>query len=476
MKTLTFKYFALIITAVFLTSSLSFAGSKRRGPVTITVQPDGSYRIKDIIDIPVHVDKFPAAPISRNVPASRMVSLVDHATRINPATLTMTLTATAAAAAAGYIIDELTDQIISIDVADDYIPGYYYEARVVDTTYYGATPSVIHSRLPSNYEFGGIQYTKTTTDGSYSYYSTPSGSDRITISTRACSSVPNPAMCNDPDISIKTPVTEDQLRDSLLSRMPNLPSDDPIWPQILGDSNGNPYWTPERMDAFDDFWRNYGQTNSNDQTDVTYDHDAQTNKRTITILDKLTGAGSKIDVSPEDTVDDPTTSGTDTGQTTSPGDSTISPTTPDITNPTETTPQNSTGTTTNTSTGSSTSTQWPAFCGWATKVCDFIDWMTAPAPLPVIAPPEGIYDAIPKELPTLEIPSMPTFLPSKSDCETITLTVTTFHGTNESQVFPTPSQCAKLKQGQVLVGWFLYVITWFGVVYIIFGHRGGRAQ
>lgn len=461
MKTFTIKFFFLILITSFL-SSLATAGSKRRGPVTITPDSNGGYSITDIIDIPTHVDKLPSAPITRNIPAGRMLDLVDHAKRVNPMTVTITLAATAAAAAAGYAIDELTNQISTISITAE----KEWRVEYAGNNYYDSTADGACSKAGS-----AIGESWSSTEPASNVFSA-SCMHENGYQTRVASATIK-------DKTTYSPLPHEQQVDLINDEIfkQNLPASD--YSDLFNDPSGNSYWTPERMDAFDDFWRNYGQTNSNDQTDVTYDHDAQTNKRTISIVDKLTGQGEIIDISPEDTVDDPTTSGTDTGQTSFPGDSTITPTTPDITNPTETTPQNSTGTTTTTSTGSTTSTQWPTFCGWATKVCDFIDWVTEPAPLPVVPPPTGIYDALPSdlsELPTLDTPVMPDFLPSKSDCETITLTVTTFYGTNESQIFPTPEQCAKLKQGQTLVGWFLYVITWFGVVYIIMGHRGGNAQ
>jgi hypothetical protein len=474
MKTLTFRYFALIISTIFITTSLSFAGSKRRGPVTITPTNNGGYDITDIIDIPTHVDKFPSVSIPRKIPVTKIFDLVKHATKINPLTQTMELTTTAVSDATGYIIDELTNQIsISVESEPEgYVEGEFWSitSGYSGQTGYGQTSKIACSAIGGTI---GDSPTKCLyAEGGYG-----------TTSKGNCGGNTTWSFCVAPDLEITTrPATSDEIRDRLLENLPNIPASDPIWPQILGDLQGRPYWSPERMDAFDDFWRNYGQENTTDTTDVSYDTDPATNKRTVSIVDKLTGQGTKIDVSPEDTIDDPTTSGTDTGRTSDPGDTAIAPepttttgTSTGTTTGTSTNPDGTTTTTTTTST-STTSTEWPEFCSWATKVCTFIDWVMEPAPPIDIPPPEGLYSSIPTELPTLETPTMPTFLPNKSNCETIVLTVTSTSGNSSSQVFPTMSQCLKLKQGQQLVGWFLYVITWFGVVYIILGHRGGKAQ
>ncbi|WP_027854999.1 hypothetical protein [Marinobacterium litorale] len=59
---------------------------------------------------------------------------------------------------------------------------------------------------------------------------------------------------------------------------------------------------------------------------------------------------------------------------------------------------------------------------------------------------------------------------SSGTCETIT-----FNWDGASVVFPSTSQCSKLQTAQDMLGWFIYVLTFFGIVHIILGARKGAA-
>lgn len=85
-------------------------------------------------------------------------------------------------------------------------------------------------------------------------------------------------------------------------------------------------------------------------------------------------------------------------------------------------------------------------------------------------PAKDIYQDLPKEtdLPDLpDVPSPGSFgLSHSSSCQTIT-----FSWHSASVVFPNSEQCSKLHSAQDMIGWFLWVVTTFGVIYTILGAR-----
>jgi len=78
------------------------------------------------------------------------------------------------------------------------------------------------------------------------------------------------------------------------------------------------------------------------------------------------------------------------------------------------------------------------------------------------------FDALP-ELPG-GIPAVDGFGIHSGTCQTIT-----FKWGAASVVFPSSSQCSKLNSAKQILGWFIYVCTFFGCVYTILGARSLRA-
>lgn len=90
-------------------------------------------------------------------------------------------------------------------------------------------------------------------------------------------------------------------------------------------------------------------------------------------------------------------------------------------------------------------------------------------------PADEIYQPLTDQFDTL--PDLPGGIPSVGDfgihsgtCQTIT-----FNWGAASVVFPNSSQCAKLNSAKQILGWFIYVCTFFGCVYTILGARTLRA-
>ena len=78
------------------------------------------------------------------------------------------------------------------------------------------------------------------------------------------------------------------------------------------------------------------------------------------------------------------------------------------------------------------------------------------------------FDALP-DLPG-GIPAVDGFGIHSGTCQTIT-----FKWGAASVVFPSSSQCSKLNSAKQILGWFIYVCTFFGCVYTILGARSLRA-
>ncbi len=79
------------------------------------------------------------------------------------------------------------------------------------------------------------------------------------------------------------------------------------------------------------------------------------------------------------------------------------------------------------------------------------------------SPLTGFLGSLP-ELPELDLPNFG--LDYSSSCRTIT-----FAHNGASVLFPSSAQCDKLKEAKEIVGWFISVITMFGIAWLILGNR-----
>lgn len=90
-------------------------------------------------------------------------------------------------------------------------------------------------------------------------------------------------------------------------------------------------------------------------------------------------------------------------------------------------------------------------------------------------PADKLYEPLTDQFETLPdvpvgVPEVPDFGINSGGCQSIT-----FNWRGASVVFPNGDQCAKLTSAQQILGWFIYVCTFFGCVYTILGARSLKA-
>lgn len=352
----------------------------------------------------------------------------------------MEYAAWAAAAAAGYAIDELTGQVTRPveSVSDTYKPGSYYFSELQGARYEGLTFEEVVSQLPSSIFLWGVDLQKgscsitapTATEGAIGRCIYQNGAKilRPNINLTGCGSNPVCSRTPAPVITYE-PVPDSEVW-TVFDPVADAAPDHHLSPWVK-DAAGNPYIYPE-VQA--------------EQAKIAEGvPGAQRLPDAVVVTDPLAGQGLGIDGQPTgDPVPTPN----------------VSVSSPPVDFPDDYAREDT------------LSEQKNAVVELRDLLKEEFDTepdFTEDHPADQIYEPlTDQFDALP-ELPG-GIPAVDGFGIHSGTCQTIT-----FKWGAASVVFPSSSQCSKLNSAKQILGWFIYVCTFFGCVYTILGARSLRA-
>jgi hypothetical protein len=285
----------------------------------------------------------------------KILKLAKKAKKFSPVNIAMT----AALASSGWVIDELTGQVSTPTVTttpDDYNPSTIW-AEYGYFQYRHSSPSQLCENLVNLYapsaQSTGVNYRSDGKVYCSVYYPAPVdgyNNSYRRIVEHSCSQDYAAPYCTDPTVTTGgEPVSQAEQEDTLVPWVFDLP-DYQIENDVLKDHNGQPYVTDELIDQINEWGQSLADADPALEWDSTNRKWTYTDPSTNEITDVETGL-----VTNENT--DPTSSNTSSG--------TVS------------------GTTTTQANGDqSISLELPAFCSWASIVCDWYEWTTAEPEMP----------------------------------------------------------------------------------------------
>lgn len=305
-------------------------------------------------------------------------TILDKLDKVGP--VGVGVAAVVAAEAAGYLIDELQNQVLRPEEQE--VSGQW-ASNFQGTKYLGQSPGAVFSKMPGSleggWEKGSIRdYPYSSAEMYQGCYDNESNECGIwgLIAYEPCSQ-----NCTSVEY---VPVPDPIFADKIYDQLPALPN--PDLKDLFQNEDGNWDLDQNAFDDYDDWLEDFADS----QPNYHYDKKTKTmyyrqpNGGTVVVNPDGTLSPSALDWSktkadpsnyPDDAIDpfeqtDPNESpNTGTGITT--GSETTTTTNPD-------------GSTTTSKTDTKTTIQieFPVFCKWASAVCTFIDWMRADPELP----------------------------------------------------------------------------------------------